>query len=219
MKKVIALFFLVLGGLNVLGQQKDAVLWTSIQIEKKITRHFSATLFNQYSFNQNVSELGYMFVDAGVVYKYNSNLSASVNYRFAEVKNLANNYEDRQSLYADLAYSKGVGNFSFGFRTRYQVIYYGLNLENNYRDNRKFSRNKFTLRYKIDARYSVYVSEEQFFRWNTVDKTVAWRTSCGLFYQFNLYNRIELFYFIQNQVNRIRPRTDYVSGITYYYKF
>ena len=48
------------------AQQKDAVLWTSLNVEKKINKHFSATFLNQYILNQNFHELGLYFFDAGL---------------------------------------------------------------------------------------------------------------------------------------------------------
>ncbi len=203
------------------AQQKDAVFWGGVNFEKKLSKRFSVSLFNQYALNQNLAELGYYFFDVGINFKYNDHVSLSGNYRLSEIRNLDNFYNDRQVLYGDLSYSKGFGNFSFALRTRYQQSYYGLSFteSENYKRNKNFSRNKITIKYKLNRIYSFYISGEQYYRWNNKNRTEAWRSGIGVYYQFNLYNRIELYYLIQQQVNLKNPQTDYISGITYYYKF
>lgn len=221
-KKIIILLF---SGLcfgfyfPVSAQQNDAVLWGSLQIEKKISKHFSIAFFNQYIINQNYAELGAFFFDGSLAYKYNSYFSISANYRFINARNRDNFYRNRQQWYIDLAYIKGYGKFSANLRARYQVQYYGLSLEDNYKSTGIYNRNKLTIRYKLNGYYSVFVSEELFYNLRPIYQLEAYRTFVGLTKQFNLHHKVELSYGIQQQVNLKNKRTDFISGIAYYYRF
>jgi hypothetical protein len=201
------------------AQQQDAVVWASLNVEKKINKHFSGTFFNQYILNQNLSELGLYFYDAGITYKYNSNFSAALNARFSNARNLDNFYEQRHMLYADIAYAKGFGKFGVTARTRLQRQYYnGLFDGESVREPKTFSRNKVTLRYRYNWYWSFYAAEEIFYRTEKNEISV-WRTSAGIYYQFNLKNKIEVSYAVQQQDNTENPRTDFITGINYYYRF
>ena len=211
--------FLFLRSFFSFAQQKDAVLWVSLNVEKKFNKHFSGTFFNQYILNQNLNELGLYFFDVGVNYKYNNNFSASANYRFSNSRNLDNFYEQRQMIYADVAYAKGFGKFGLNARTRLQRQYYsGVFNSESFRVPKNYSRNKLTLRYRYNWYWSAYLAEEIFYRMDKSEIS-AWRTSAGIYYQFNLKNKVEISYAIQQQDNVENPRTDFISGINYYYRF
>nr|MBK9653107.1 hypothetical protein [Bacteroidota bacterium] len=49
--------------------QDDYSLQFKIDIEKKISRSFSTSVFYQNAFNQNASELFYNIIDGGIDYK------------------------------------------------------------------------------------------------------------------------------------------------------
>ena len=218
MRKIIFLF-LVTNSFYSSAQQQDAALWASLNAEKKISKHFSGTFFTQYIVNQNLHELGLYFFDAGVNYKFDNNFSASADYRFSNSRNLDNFYEQRQMFYADLSLAKGFGKFGITARTRIQRQYYsGVFNSDSFRLPKNYSRNKLTLRYRYNWYWSAYLAEELFYR---LDKSIinAWRTSAGIYYQLNLKNKIELSYAVQQQDNVPNPRTDFITGINYYYRF
>jgi hypothetical protein len=201
------------------AQQKDAGLWMSLNVEKKINKHFSVTFLNQYILNQNLHELGLYFFDAGLNYKYNDNFSAAANYRFSNARNLDNFYEQRQMFYADVSYAKGFGKFGITARARLQKQYYPqLFNEESYRKPKTYSRDKLTLRYRFNWYWSVYAAEEIFYRMDK-GEIAAWRTSAGVYYQFNLKNKIEISYGVQEQSNVQNPYTNFITGINYYYRF
>ncbi len=222
MKRSLLLFFFLNSILfSSFSQQQDAVFWGGVGIQKMVSKRFSVNVFNQYTFNQNYTELGNFYFDIGFNFKINNNFSVSGNYRFIQSRNLDNFYTDRQRLYGDLSYRKSFGNFSVSFRTRFQSQYYGLSFieHENYKPNRYYSRNLLTLRYKLNYTYSLYVSREQFFHWNTINKTDSWRTSIGAYYTIDMYKKIALFYTLQQSINVKYKKNNYITGVSYYYKF
>jgi len=209
---------LVLTG-QVSARQKDAVGWLTIAGEKKFRNGWSVTGMNQYIFNQNYSELGLYFFDSGINFKYNDHWAISGNARLSNARNLDNFYENRTMIYSDLSYTKGFGKLGISVRTRLQRQYYGLGFaENTNRDPRNISRNKMTIRYRLDGYWTAYLNAELFYRF---DKNVfnATRYGGGIYYQVNLHHRLEIYYLLQMNQHSSSPRNDYISGLSYAYRF
>ncbi|HBW86123.1 MAG TPA: hypothetical protein DEF82_05110 [Crocinitomicaceae bacterium] len=213
------LVFLFLGLYSHAQTQKDAIIWTTLSLEKKFTKRLYLNLINQTAINQNVTELGSSFIDFGLQYKVNSYFATSANYRFIKLRNLNNEYDNLQRFYLDLIGSKGFGNFYLQFRSRFQNQLYGLNIFDTYKPNKYFIRNKLSVRYSVDSKNSINASIEQFYRLNTVFKTQFIRTSIGYSYKLNLYHKIDLSYTQQFGLNTKTPKILFIYNIGYTYKF
>ncbi|MBX7108662.1 MAG: DUF2490 domain-containing protein [Chitinophagales bacterium] len=192
-----------------------------LNIEKKISRSFSLTLFNQAIFNQNLAELGTCLIDAGINYKLNRNFTLGLDYRFVLSRNLNNAYDNRQLLMADIAYTKGFHNFSLTARVRFSSQYYDQLTAENYRPAAFYNRDKLTLRYRISYFLSPYVSGEIFYPLNNAERNGIdrFRGSAGFFYNFNDHLRSEWYYTISPGFNRKTNNTVYAAGSTWYYRF
>ena len=221
MKKITFIFLLIALLTSVSAQQNDAVGTLALQIEKKITPSFSAAIYSQIAFHENYSETGYALFDLGLNYRLNSNFTLGVNYRILSLRNLENNYDQRQFLYTDIAWSKGKGDFTLNVRSRYLTKFYGSHFSEteNFRLNRHYLRNKVLLKYELNYTYSVFVATEQIYRLDQLDKTEQMRYSTGVNYRINTRNRFQLTFSISEQVNKKYPDTNYTTGLTYYYKF
>lgn len=214
----IVLFFLI-GFKSIAQTQNDAILWTTLSLEKKFTKRISLNLINQTAINQNVSEVSSSFMDIGMQYKVNSNFAIGGNYRFIKLRNINNDFDNLQRFYLDLTGSKGLGNFSIQLRSRFQNQLYGLNLFNTFKPNKYFIRNKLTLRYSIDSKNSINTSIEQFYRLNSVFQTQFIRTSIGYGYRFNLHHKIDLAFTHQIRLNTNNPMMLFIYCVGYGYRF
>lgn len=199
--------------------QKDAVFWSSVTIEKKINKRFSFTLMHQVAFNQNLCEISSDFTDFGGVYKLNRFLSLSANYRFIKLRNLDNDFNNLQRFYSDVIGTKSLGKFNYQLRSRIQEQLYGLNVFDPYRQSKYFIRNKITMRYSVNSRYSFHTSLEQFYRLNKLNKTQFLRADIGITYKFNLNHRIDFYYMNQISTNTKNQKLLFIYGITYGYRF
>ncbi|MEO8146917.1 MAG: DUF2490 domain-containing protein [Bacteroidia bacterium] len=205
---------------NCSAQQKDFEGIFSINLEKKISRSFSIGVLQQNAFNQNLNELGYWFLEAGLDYRLTRNFTLSGAYRYMERRNRGNFYHTRQLLIGDFTYSKSVKRFSFSMRARFQNMYYGDLLETDYRAPKLYNRDRFTLRYKINYYLAPYISTEIFFPLNNpVNKSMNQvRGTIGFFYQFNERFKTEIYYQVQQQLNVKNKYTYYVLSLNLYYK-
>lgn len=219
LRTCLVLVSIFLGFYSFTQTQNDAILWTTLSLEKKFTKRLSLNLINQTAINQNVTELGSSFIDLGLQYKINSYFIIGGNYRFIKLRNLDNEYDNLQRFYLDLIGSKGFGNFYLQFRSRFQNQLYGLNIFDTYKPNKYFVRNKLSIRYSIDSRNSFNTSIEQFYRLNKVFKTQFIRTSIGYSYKLNLHHRIDLAFTQQFGFNIKNPKMLFIYCIGYGYRF
>lgn len=201
------------------AQQKDFEGIFSVNLEKKISRSFSIEVLEQNTFNQNMNELSYWFVETSLSYRLTRNLSFSGAYRFMELRNRDNFYNNRQILIGDINYSKSIKRFSFSARARFQNMYYGDLFDTYYRAPKLYNRDRITLRYKYSYYFAPYISAELFFPINNpVNKSMNMvRGTVGLFYQFNERFKTEVYYQIQQQLNVKNKYTFYVASLNLYY--
>lgn len=220
LRYIIAIFFACSGSM-LFAQQQDAVFTGAISIEKKLTRSWSATGYVQASLNENVSEFGYALYDAGAGYKITRRLSAELHYRYATIRSTENLLESRQYLYGDLQYVRSFGDVTCIARTRYMVKSYGplFSEEDNYRDDKHFLRNRLQVKYDLGVHSDIFLAAEQIFRMDGNNETDQMRYSGGYNYTFNMHHRLQLQYTIARDANKREPDTDFISGVTYYYKF
>jgi len=203
------------------SQVNDAGLWLSLNAEKKITPILLVTLSQEFRMNENITELGSYFTDAGIAYKINKNIHISANYRFINKRKLDDSYNIRNRYYFDLTLRKKFKPILIQFRTRFQgqrnQIY------KNSEDNEPFYyfRNKLTVKMDFDKKYTPFIYSEISTPLNKPDGYYIDLTKycAGLEYRFNRMHSIELFYLIQKEYNVVNPETDYVTGIGYYLTF
>ncbi len=220
-KKIIVYIFFLLSGSGLFAQVNDARLWASVNIEKKITSSFSFTISEEIRMNENISEVGSFFTDAGFRYKINKLIRISANYRFTNNRQLDNSYSQRHRYYFDLSLRKKIKPVTFTFRTRFQSQYTDINCSPDWQVPEYYTRNKLTMDFDLDKKYSPFISAEAYtplFSGNGlyIDNV---RYCAGFDYQFNRAHEIELFYMLQKEYNVNNPQNDYIVGIGYYFTF
>ena len=214
---VVLIFFLQK---NVSGQQKDFQGIVGLELEKKISPSFSFTLYNQELFNQNLAELSNAFIDAGITYKLNRNLSFEAGYRFIQQRNLNNVYHPRQMIYGDVTYSKGFKKISASLRARIQNSYYPLVVNDMKQTYVAYNRDRLTLRYRYNYFFAPFIYGELWYPINhpTHKKVDRVRGTLGFYYTFNDHLKTELYYSIMQELNQANKKTNYTIGMEWYFK-
>jgi hypothetical protein len=203
------------------AQVKDAGLWTSIGFELKVTNKVNATLSQEFRFNENITELGTFFTDAGLGYKINKYFQISANYRFVNKRRIDDSYSPRHRLYIDLKFQKKLKPFVFQFRTRLQDQYADIGRASDGGIAEYYSRNKLSIKYDLDKSYTPYLAVELFSplkypRQYFFDDI---RAAAGAEYVLNKHHSFDFFYMIQKQLNASNPLMDFIAGVGYIYKF
>ena len=88
------------------GQVKDAGLWTTVSFEAKLGRKLSLDISQEFRFNENITELGTAYTDAGLTYKLNKHFQIAANYRYTQKRTIENYYSFRHRIYIDIKYEK-----------------------------------------------------------------------------------------------------------------
>lgn len=221
MKYVFKLFLVLFlcNPLLIAQVQKDAVFWGTMGFDKKMNESFSVQALSQWSFNQNFRELNAAFIDVGLSARVSKAWTIGVNYRFAELRNLDNNYMPINRIYFDAASLKSFNHQILQYRFRLQNQIYDLSFFDPYKDQKLILRNKVYYKLSLDRKYAVFCSFEHFFRLNQIYRTQTTRTEVGFTLKQDLHKRIN-FYFINQMTYFTKyPRVDFIYGITYNYKF
>jgi len=203
----------------VMGQQKDAGLWTSVNFEAKLVKKLTAKISEEVRFNENITEVGAIFTDVGVEYKLNKHFQVALDYRYIKKRMVDDFYITRHRLHADIKYEKKIKPIQIQFRTRFSN-YAEFSRVSNGGNPAYYLRNKLSLKWDLDKAYKPYISIELFSplsypRYSAFDNI---RTIAGIEYNFTKHHKIDVYYMIQKEVNVSNPRTDFIIGIGYFYK-
>nr|MBK9653106.1 DUF2490 domain-containing protein [Bacteroidota bacterium] len=157
---------------------------------------------------------------AASIIKISRHFSLDARYRFVTIRNLENFYDNRNMIYTDITYTKGISRFSIMARGRLQRQFYGsMNNENliSYRD---YSRTKLQIKYKINYYLSPYISAEMHFPINNpLRKTFdQWRQTAGIVYTLNNKLKFEIFLQSQELTARKNKKNNYITAFNVYYK-
>lgn len=211
------LFFL---STQVKGQGRDAGLWTSFSFEAKIIKRVSASIAQEFRFNENITELGTVFTDAGISYKVNKHFQVAANYRFIRKRSTEDFYNTRHRFYVDVKYSKKIKPFEVSLRSRFQDQYSDIGRAPDGGIPGYYFRNKLSLDWNTKTAFSPYLSVELFSPLK-YPRSIAFdniRATAGVDYAFSKHHKIDLFYMIQKELNVSRPATDFILGLGYSYK-
>ncbi len=219
--KFLIFLFISFFALAAKAQVNDAGLWTSVNLEKEITKKLSVSLSEEVRMNENISEVGTIFTDFGINYKVNKYIRLGAYYRYINKRQVDDSYSERHRYYFDLTLRGKYRLFTLSFRTRFQSQYADIYSSPEGKTAENYSRNKLSLKYDLNkkigffASYEIYTplrSYDQVFKDNT-------RYNFGLEYSFNKMHSIDLSYLIQQESNVKKPWTDYIICLGYNFGF
>ena len=212
---------LLTAGQCLLAQVSDAALWTSVNIEKKINQRIAIGLSNEFRFNENMSELGTIYNDLGVSYRFNKNLRVSLNYRFINKRLLDDSYSQRHRFYVDLTGKKKFSPVECIVRLRFQQQYKDMYVSEDGLTPAFYFRPKLSLKYVEFNKLEPFVSYEAFFPlWSgSPDIPDEHRFSAGIDCNFDRRNSIEIFATYNLEFGKRLKQDDFIAGIGYSFSF
>ncbi|HOY30898.1 MAG TPA: DUF2490 domain-containing protein [Bacteroidales bacterium] len=216
-KRIVLFFAGLLTATTCFSQVQDANLWIYAGIEKKIIPGLSVNLNQEFRMNENFTELGTFFTDAGVTYKINKYLKISANYRFINKRRSNDSYSMRHRYYFDLTLRKKFNPVVITLRTRFQSQYTDVLSSADGEIPANHIRNKLMIKYDDGRSIKPYFYAEIYSPLKRpydifLDNT---RYCAGLEYEINRMNTIDLFYMFQKEYHVVNPGTDHIIGIGY----
>jgi hypothetical protein len=222
MNRILAGFvflFFTFSGMIAWSQENDAGLWLSVNLEKKITPALSFTFSEEVRMYENITEVGAIFSDIGLSYKFGPRFRISANYRFINKKRLDDSYDNRHRYYFDFTYREKITPLILLFRVRFQSQYTDIFSSPEGKIPDYYSRAKLTLKLDLCKRMKPYIYTESFFKMGTPDGVLfnGIRYCAGIEYSFNRLHMLDLFYMIQKEYNANNPETAFVLGLGYFF--
>lgn len=199
----------------------DLEQWTRIGISKKLGKNWKLSLDQEFRFSKNISQFDIYFTDLGVDYKINKHFSVGANYRFYQNKNNDEVFQSQQRLSADIKYKQKISRFTLAYRLRYQNKDEDFfTSESSY--NLYNLRNKFSVDYNIkNFKFDPFLNLELYRQIEDVNtnELSKLRWTVGFEYSLKKFGDLELFYKIDNELNKSYNKDTYIIGLGYKFSF
>lgn len=193
-------------------QLNDAGLWSSLSIEKKFSYKISASLSEEFRFNENITELSSFFTDAGIAFKFNDDIKISLCYRLINKKQMEDYHSIRHRFYFDLALRKKIKKLTPAFRLRLQEQQIDIYSSDAGKIPEWHLRPKISLRYNMKGKWTPYLSSELFYHFAVQEFDNA-RYTFGMERKISNKLDLDLFFLHQREFNVNSPTYDYIWGI------
>ncbi len=221
---IACLMLLVCSGRMLSAQVNDAGLWMSVSVEKKLTQKFAINVAEEFRMNENITELGTFFTDAGVSYKINKYFKCSANYRFTNKRRLDDSYSKRHRYYVDLTFRKKFKPIIFQLKTEFRGEYKDINSSDDGKVPSYYSVNKLTIKYDLQKKLQPYLYVEFFSPLKHPGHHLGVfmdqaKYCIGTEYVINRMHTLDFFYLFQKEYNVKDPLSEYVIGVGYSLNF
>jgi hypothetical protein len=215
------LFFLLLAGKIVFAQVNDAQLWTSVNLEKKLTPDLSIEFTEEVRIIENMTEAETIFSELGASYMFWKRLKLGAAYRFTLKRRLDDTYAHLNSWYVEGSYHEKIKPFRFVLRLRYQSRYAEAFTSEKAGTPKNHLRTKLMVKYDLSKKTEPYVYAETFFKIGVpaAESFDELRLCGGVKYAFNRMHKVDLHYLFCREYNAANPETAYVIGVGYYFTF
>ena len=222
MKKLLSLFVFSFGIIfSAAAQYDDAGLWTTVNVEKKLRNNFHVLLTQEFRLKENFSQINLFYTDIGFGYRPLNFLKVELAYRLVEKRLITDFYSTRHRLMLDITLKKKLGYFDVAYRHRLQREVRNVNSSENGRVPEWYSRNKLTVKYDLQKKYTPYISTELRYQIDdprNIESDQTWhraRYASGIDYELNKKNKFGLYYLIQREWNVSLPENLYIIGLEY----
>jgi len=197
---------------------KDAVLWSTVGIEKKINERLSADFEQQFRFIENYSYLNNAFSELSVSYKITKEFKVSGSFR------LSNRFDERLGYYMrnrfniDASYRLKINKISLSFRTRLQNTFDSR----GYRSNAFYNRNKIAIGYSLNNFINPSVFTDLYSPLNLGSDAAGvidrYRLGISNDLKANKKFTVSTAFIFQKEVGVTNPQNDYILSVGLFYK-
>jgi hypothetical protein len=198
------------------SQNNDFGIWPNIYLQKGLSKRLNIHINQQTRFNQNVSQLSYLYADMGFGYRLNKYMLVNLDYVIARKRNSDNFFSTRHQYYISLVMKKNIRRYRVTYRAMLQEQNHDVLSSKTGSILQSYFRNKVTLRYELNKFLTPYIASELYYHFNTraVNNSFSRiRYFVGVFYHLGKRSDLELYYLIQQDLNQINPQRNYVLGI------
>lgn len=202
------------------SQEKDAELWTGIEIQKRITKDFNAGIKEGLRLNENFGQLKTLYTQLWASYSVSKYIRFKGIYRFIQRQDAS--LRHRYSAEATFRYKKKP--FVFYYRSRFQTQYeYFSTAETTTSSVERHSRNRFLIKFDLDKEWMPYFGTELWYRFTNSDQQGSgldnFRFGMGIEYKLSKYHDLRAGYYFDQELNQPNPLQSHIFALNYVYTF
>lgn len=196
---------------------KDFQVWTNIEAEMPVNKRVMVHVQQQTRFIENASTYGYSYFDLGGLYRITRNLRFTFNYIYVDKKRFDPSFSYRHQFEGYFTYRKKIGKFVFFDRLLSDMQFKDYNADpqgNRLRD--FYVRNKFTIRYKLPYKFTPYIAEETYYKFDGMYYEKGFnrvRLFGGLLYNLTDLWLAELFYMVEINHDAKIPSNNFILSV------
>ncbi|MBL7921751.1 MAG: DUF2490 domain-containing protein [Bacteroidia bacterium] len=222
-KKIFFYFFLFFVIAAHAQDTKDAGLWSTFTVQKKISKRISFVIDQEFRLRENFQRINLFYTNVGIDYKATKWLKVSPTYRAIQKKRFDGTYSHRHRLMMDLTFKKKLQKITLSERVRYQIEVQDLYTSKKGKLPEQFLRFKTDLKYTVNDKVTPYVSCELRYQIHSPrgdgpaydNDFHRIRNVAGIEYNINKDNAVNLYYLIQSEFNISDRESIYIIGIAY----
>lgn len=202
---------------------RDAGLWTTFTVQKKINKKINFVIDQEFRLRENFQRINLFYTNIGIDYKATKWLKVSPTYRAIQKKRFDGTYSYRHRLMMDLTFKKKYQKITLSERVRYQIEVQDLYTSKKGKLAEQFLRFKTDLKYASSDKITPYLSCELRYQIHSPrgDGPVydygfhRIRNVAGIEYTINKDNAVNLYYLIQSEFDISDRESIYIIGIAY----
>lgn len=199
----------------------DAGSWNTFNLDYKINKKLTGLFTQECRIKENFTRLNLFYTNLGFEFKVNDFFKAALVYRFIEKYQDDNSFSFRHRLMLDLTLKKKFEKIGLSYRQRIQAEERDIYSSEIGNIPEWYSRNKFTIKYDTEKRYTPYAAIELRYQlrnpreWQSDNTWHRSRYSFGIDYKLNKKSTFGFYYLIQREYNVVLPQNQYIIGLEY----
>ncbi len=202
---------------------KDAGMWSTVSVQKKISKKVSLGFDQEFRLRENYQRINLFYSCPSIAYKVNDNLRVEMSYRAIQKRLLDLSFSHRHRFQFDVNYRFKINYFVVSNRVRYQQEYRDVFTSAKGKIPENFVRFKTEWKVDIHRNYTPYLAVETRYqihapRGDMPVSDMGFRRVRYIFgTDFKLKNKdsFGLYYVLQNEFGVMNPEYIYITGIQY----
>lgn len=220
--KFLIFLFLIFITTKVYSQISDFQSWNSVAVEKEFNFGLTATITEEFRFEENMSKIDKYFTDAGLEYKITKFMDIGAAYRLVRDYKNSGDKIWKHRFDVNCMFDFKVKRLKFDYRIQYQNDNENLFSEDVSAISENNIRNRMRVKFDFkNCRINPYLSSEIFYQINknSTSEFSKIRNSVGFGYEFLPQNNIDFYLMIETELNKLAHENYLILGLSYKYCF
>jgi predicted porin len=204
------------------SQNQDFRSWWNVDVSTDINKDLAASFKLGQRFRSNSLQFDRSLATFALEVDLPKGFSAEGGIRYILLKDDGRNFVSRYRIHGDISYSHRFDRLRIAFRERVQYGFDDLNSIDDYSSNKLTNRNRASVKYDIfGIPFSLQASYEIFLAIGGEEKLLIsdHRIRAGFEYKISQNTDLDVYYLLDQEVNRNDPLQSHILLVTLGYSF